>query len=114
MGADLLVPPNKEDFFHLREFFKASIMYLLVTNSKTWDEIKRLSSKLEKSSRLEQLKNSFSGFGVRIWNVLPQNIRESKSKKLFRKQVHEMFINILKSENSYPSTSSIIDLMKNI
>ena len=30
LGADLLVPPNKEDFFHLREFFKASIMYLLV------------------------------------------------------------------------------------
>ena len=56
LGADLLVPPNKEDFFHLREFFKAPIMYLLVTNSKTWDEIKRLWSKLEKSSRLEQLK----------------------------------------------------------
>ena len=66
------------------------------------------------SSALEQLTNSFSRFGVRIWNVLPQNIRESRSKKLFRKQVHEMFVNILKSDNSnYPSTSPImIDVVK--
>ena len=29
------------------------------------------------SSRLDQLKNSFSRFGTRLWNSLPDNIRKS-------------------------------------
>ena len=32
------------------------------------------------SSRLEQLKNSFSSFGVRLWNALPENIKTSASR----------------------------------
>ena len=41
-----------------------------------------------------------------------RKIKEQKN--IDRKKVHAVFINILKSENSYPSASSIIDLVKNI
>ena len=37
------------------------------------------------SSRLDQLKNSFSRFGARLWNSLPDNIRKSDNRKLFKK-----------------------------
>ena len=65
-------------------------------------------------SRVDQQKNSFSRLGVRLWNALPENIRKLKSKNLFKKRLRELLINILKTENSYPSTASIISKIKNI
>ena len=41
------------------------------------------------SSRLKQLKNTFSRFGVPLWNALPENIKKSASRNLFKKQIHE-------------------------
>ena len=38
------------------------------------------------SSHLEQLKNSFSRFGVRLWNALPQNIKKSARRNVFNKK----------------------------
>ena len=65
-------------------------------------------------SRLEQLKNSFSRFGARLWNSLPDNIRKSDSRKLFKKQIHEILINILKNENAYLTPSSILEIIKSL
>ena len=66
------------------------------------------------SSRLEQLKNSFSRFGLRPWNALPENIKKSASKNLFKKQIHETLINIFKQENLYLTPSSILEVIKNL
>ena len=57
------------------------------------------------SSRLDQLKNSFSRFSAWIWNSLPDNIRNSDNRKLFKKQIHEILINILRRENAYLAPS---------
>ena len=66
-------------------------------------------------SRLDQLTNSFSRFGARLWNSLPDNIRKSDSRKLFKKQIHEKLINIfLKKENTYLTPSSILEIMKSL
>ena len=53
-------------------------------------------------SRLEQLKNSFSRFGVRLWNALPDIIKKTPSRDFFKKQIHETLIKIFKKENLYP------------
>ena len=66
------------------------------------------------SSRLEQLKNSFSRFGVRLWNALPENIRQYASRNLFKKQIHETLVNIFKQENLYLTPSSILEIIKNL
>ena len=66
------------------------------------------------SSRLDQLKNSFSWYGARLWNSLTDNIRKSDNRKLFKKQIHEKLINILKKENAYLIPSSILQTMKSL
>ena len=43
--------------------------------------------------------------GVRLWNSLPDNIRKSDSRNLFKKQIHEILINFLKIENAYLTRS---------
>ena len=65
------------------------------------------------SSSLEQLKNSFSRFGVRLWNALPENIEKSASGNLLKKQMHETLtcINIFKQENLYLTPSSILGII---
>ena len=67
------------------------------------------------SSRLGQIKNSFSWFGVQLsWNALPENIKNSASRDLFKKQIHKTLINILKQENLYLASSSILEIIKNL
>ena len=65
------------------------------------------------SSNLEQLKNLFSRFGVRLWNALPENIEKSASRNLLKKQMHETLtcIDILKQENLYLTPSSILEII---
>ena len=64
-------------------------------------------------SCLEQLKNSFSRFGVRLWNALPENIEKSASGNLLKKQMHETLtcINIFKQENLYLTPSLILEII---
>ena len=67
------------------------------------------------SSRLGQIKNSFSWFGVQLsWNALPENIKNSASRDLFKKQIHKTLVNILKQENLYLTSSSILEIIKNL
>ena len=66
------------------------------------------------SSRLDQLKNSFSRFGARLWNSLPDNIRKSDIGKLFKKQIHETLIKFKKKENAYFTPSSILEIMESL
>ena len=56
------------------------------------------------SSRLEQLKNSFSRFGVLLWNALPENIKMSTSGNLFKKKIHKAHINTFKHWEFVPYT----------
>jgi len=60
-------------------------------------------------SHLEQLKNSFSRFGVRLWNALPENIKKSARRNVFKKKIHETLINIFKEENLYFTPSLILE-----
>ena len=64
------------------------------------------------SSHLEQLNNSFSRFGVRLWNALPENIKKSARRNVFKKKIHETLINIFKQENLYLTPSSILEIIK--
>ena len=60
------------------------------------------------SSRLEQLKNSFSRFGVRLWNALPRNIKKSASRNLLKKQTAW---NSLNKSILYLTPSSILEII---
>ena len=79
---------NKLAPVHIQNLFEhVSDIHSYNTRSETADKFYIM------SSRLEQLKNSFSRFGTRLWNSLPGNIRKSDSRKLFKKQIHEILIN---------------------
>ena len=94
---------------HIRQLFKhVSDVHSYNTRSATTNKFYVL------PSRVDQQKNSFSRLGVRLWNALPENISKLKTKNLFKKRLRELLINILKTENSYPSTASIISKIKNI
>ena len=98
---------NKLAPVHIQNLFKhVSDIHSYNTRSATADKFYIM------SSRLDQLKNSFSRFGARLWNSLPDNIRKSDNRKLFKKQIHEILINILKKENAYLTPSSILEIMK--
>ena len=62
------------------------------------------------SSRLERLKNSFSRFGVRLWNALPGNIKKSASRNLLKKQTAW---NSLNKSILHFTSSSILEIIKN-
>ena len=94
---------------HIRQLFKhVSDVHSYNTRSATTNKFYVL------PSRADQQKNSFSRLGVRVWNALPENITKLKTNNLFKKRLHELLINILKPENSYPSIASIISKIKNI
>ena len=96
------------DFFNKKNSFLNAAGGLEDTRSATTNKFYVL------PSRVDQQKNSFSRLGVRLWNALPENISKLKTKNLFKKRLRELLINILKTENSYPSTASIISKIKNI
>ena len=62
------------------------------------------------SSRLEQLKNSFSLFGAGLWNALPGNIKKSSSRNLLEKQTAW---NSLNKNILHLTPSSILEIIKN-
>ena len=60
-----------------------------------------------KHSRLELQKQSFSRAGVRLWNNVPVRLRNLR-KTVFKKELHQIFISILKEENAYSDIPAII------
>ena len=61
-----------------------------------------------KCSRTNQLKNSFSIFGARIWNSIPQSIRILPKHK-FKVSLHQLFLRILELEDTYVDTPTLVN-----
>ena len=64
-----------------------------------------------KSSRLEIGKKSFSRVGARVWNEIPQQLRELP-KKQFKDKLHALLIDILKQHNDYIDIKQITTSLK--
>jgi hypothetical protein len=60
-----------------------------------------------KSSGLEIQKQSFSRFGVKLWNGIPDHIT-ILSKKLFKKTLRQLLFYILEKEDDYIQIPTII------
>ena len=60
-----------------------------------------------KRSRINQLKNSFSRIGAKIWNSVPPDIRKL-SKHNFKKKLQEALLKVLSLEDTYVDASSLI------
>ena len=57
-------------------------------------------------SRLNQKKDSFSIMGAKIWNSIPENLRNS-SKSLFKKKVHTILFKIFEVQDRYADLNTI-------
>ena len=64
-----------------------------------------------KESRLNVKRNAFSRVGVKIWNGIPQILKE-RPKKAFKRSLKEMLLDILETEDSYIDVDTIIVKMK--
>ena len=64
-----------------------------------------------KESRLSVKRNAFSRVGVKIWNGIPQILKERR-KKDFKRSLKEMLLDILETEDSYIDMDTIIMKMK--
>ena len=64
-----------------------------------------------KPSRLSVLANSFSRIGVKVWNEIPQALRDL-SKNAFKRKLKQILFNILGSQDSYIDLSQIIKNVK--
>ena len=51
-------------------------------------------------SRLNQKNDSFSIMGAKIWNSIPENLRNS-SKSLFEEKVHTILLKIFEVQDRY-------------
>ena len=60
-----------------------------------------------KPSRLSIQANSFSRIGVKVWNEIPQALR-NLSKNAFKRKLEQILFNILGSQDSYIDLSQII------
>ena len=66
-----------------------------------------------KYSRTNQLKDSFSRFGARIWNSIPQSIRVLPKHK-FKASLHQLLSHILDLEDTYVDTPTLINKLSNV
>ena len=64
-----------------------------------------------KESRLNVKRNAFSRVGVKIWNGIPQILKE-RPKKAFKRSLKEMLLDFLETEDSYIDVDTIIVKMK--
>ena len=62
-------------------------------------------------SRLNVKRNAFSRVGVKIWNGIPQILKE-RPKKTFKRSLKAMLLDILQTEDSYIDVDTIIVKMK--
>ena len=58
-------------------------------------------------SRLNQKNDSFSIMGAKIWNSIPENLRNS-SKSLFKEKVHTILLKIFQVQDRYADLNMII------
>ena len=58
-------------------------------------------------SRLNQKNDSFSIRGAKIWNSIPENLRNS-SKSLFKEKVHAILLKIFEAQDSYADLNTTI------
>ena len=63
-------------------------------------------------SRLNQKNDSFSIMGAKIWNSIPENLRNS-SKSLFKEKVHATLLKIFEVQDRYADLNTIISDFKN-
>ena len=59
------------------------------------------------SSRLEIQRRSFSRFGVKLWNEIPQRVRALPT-KAYKREIRGILFKILMSEKDYITTSTIV------
>ena len=64
-----------------------------------------------KESRLNVKRNAFSRVGVKIWNGIPQILKE-RPKRAFKGSLKEMLLDFLETEDSYIDVDTIIVKMK--
>ena len=64
-----------------------------------------------KPSWLSVQGNSFSRIGVKVWNAIPQALR-NLSKNAFKRKLKQILFNILGSQTSYIDLSEIIQIIK--
>ena len=62
-------------------------------------------------SRLNQKNGSFSIMGAKIWNGIPENLRNS-SKSLFKEKVHAILLKIFEVQDRYADLNMIISHFK--
>ena len=63
------------------------------------------------NSRVNQKNDSFSIRGAKIWNSIPENLRNS-SKSLSKEKVHAILLKILEAQDSYADLNTIISDFK--
>ena len=85
----------------LKFFQKLSIVHSYNTRYSTSEKF------YVQSSRLEIQKRSFSRFGVKLWNEIPQRIKASPS-KAYRRELRGILFKILINEIDYIETSTIV------
>ena len=61
-----------------------------------------------KNLRLEIQNNSFSRFGVKLWNKIPSYISDLP-KKAFKRALHKLLFDILEKEDNYIQIPMIIE-----
>ena len=61
-----------------------------------------------KNLRLEIQNNSFSRFGVKLWNKIPSYISDLP-KKVFKRALHKLLFDILEKEDNYIQIPMIIE-----
>ena len=62
-------------------------------------------------SRLNQKNDSFSIMGAKIWNSIPENLRNS-SKSLFKEKVHTILLKIFEVQDNADLNTIISDFKK--
>ena len=88
-------------------FTKVSDVHHYSTRSSTSDNL------FSKPSRLNIQSNSFSRFGVRLWNSIPKSIRKLP-KKQFQKIIKLNLFDLLEKGNDYVDVSSTIQALSHM
>ena len=85
----------------LNFFKKLSVIHSYNTRSSTSGKF------YVQSSRLEIQKRSFSRFGVKLWNEIPQRVKALPTKG-YKREIRGILFKILINENDYIETSTIV------
>ena len=89
----------------LKLFSRISSVHIYNTRASTFEHF------YTKESRFNVKRNALSHVGVKIWNGIPQILKE-RSKKAFKRSLKEMLLDILETEDSYIDVDTIIVKIK--